>query len=188
MIVDTHIHVWNLDKAEYPWIDRDNSILNRTWNIEELENERKKAGVTKGVLVQSSGNFEDTDWMLEVAEQTDWIAGVVVWLPLTDPFATQKALEEKFLKEKYFKGVRHQIHDERDTKWLLQEIFTIAGSRRSAIHSKRPLMSIIIITHVRKANRITQLVLQIFFWEILIKRDDTISCGSTADPGMVNNQ
>jgi L-fuconolactonase len=29
-------------------------------------------------------------------------------------------LEEKFLKEKYFKGVRHQVHDEKDPKWLLQ--------------------------------------------------------------------
>jgi L-fuconolactonase len=41
-------------------------------------------------------------------------------LPLTDPNATQQILEERFLKEKYFKGVRHQVHDEKDTKWLLQ--------------------------------------------------------------------
>jgi hypothetical protein len=25
---------------------------------------------------------------------------------------------ERFLKEKYFKGVRHQIHDEKDPKWV----------------------------------------------------------------------
>ena len=121
MIVDTHIHVWDFEKADYPWLAGNTSILNRTWKIEELEIERKKTAVTTGVLVQASVNFEDSDWMMEVAKQTDWIAGVVAWLPLIDPVATQKALEEKYLKQKYFKGVRHLIHDEPNSDWLLQD-------------------------------------------------------------------
>lgn len=119
-IIDTHVHVWDLEKADYPWLKDDESILNRTWRIEEIENERKQAGITAGVLVQASGNPEDTNLMLETAHNTDWISGVVVWLPLMEPNATHRLLEERFLKEKYFKGVRHQIHDEKDTKWLLQ--------------------------------------------------------------------
>ena len=77
MIVDTHIHVWDLERAKYPWLEGDTSILNRTWKIEELENERKSAGIAEGILVQASGNFEDTDVMMEVAKKTDWITGVV---------------------------------------------------------------------------------------------------------------
>lgn len=119
-IIDTHIHVWNFDKATYPWLDGNTSILNRTYHIEEIEKERKDVNVTGGVLVQASNNLEDTNWMLEVAASTEWIQGVVGWLPLTDPAATQKLLEETYLKEKYFKGVRHLIHDEADPKWLLQ--------------------------------------------------------------------
>lgn len=120
MIVDTHVHVWDLDKAEYPWLKDDTSILNQTWRIEQVEAERKKAGVTNGVLVQASGNVEDTTLMLETARQSDWINGVVCWIPLIDTKATQRILEERYLKEKYFKGIRHQIHDEKDTRWLLQ--------------------------------------------------------------------
>jgi L-fuconolactonase len=119
-IIDTHVHIWNLEKVDYPWLKGDESILNRTWRIEEIENERKRVGVIAGVLVQAAGNLEDTELLLETAGKTDWIAGVVAWLPLTDPNATQQILEERFLKEKYFKGVRHQVHDEKDTKWLLQ--------------------------------------------------------------------
>ena len=119
-IIDTHVHVWDLEKAKYPWLEGDNSILNRTWQIDEITQERKEAGITAGVLVQASGNLEDTDLMLETAYKTDWIFGVVGWLPLMDVNATQELLEERFLKEKYFKGVRHQIHDETDPKWLLQ--------------------------------------------------------------------
>jgi len=119
-IIDTHVHIWDLGKAQYSWLQGDNSILNRTWRIEEIENDRKEAGITAGVLVQASGNIEDTELMLETAYKTDWIYGIVGWLPLMDSKATQRSLEERFLKEKYFKGVRHQIHDEKDSKWLLQ--------------------------------------------------------------------
>src|SRR6185503_12460316 len=119
-IVDTHVHVWDLDRAEYPWLTGDNSLLNRTWRIEEIENERREAGITTGVLVQASGNAEDTDLMFETAKKTKWIIGVVGWLPLMDEEGTQHILEERYLNEKYFKGVRHQIHDEKDPKWLLQ--------------------------------------------------------------------
>jgi len=119
-IIDTHVHVWDIEKADYPWLEGDQSILNRTWQIEEIENERKQAGITAGVLVQASGNLEDTELMLDTARKTDWIAGIVAWLPLMDTEATQGLLEERFLKEKNFKGVRHQLHDEKDAKWLLQ--------------------------------------------------------------------
>lgn len=119
-IVDTHIHVWDLSRAAYPWLQGDTSLLNNTWRIEQLEEERKKAGVTNGVLVQASSNIEDTEVMLETARGTEWINGVVCWLPLMNTAETQRILEEKYLGEKYFKGIRHQVHDEKDTKWLLQ--------------------------------------------------------------------
>jgi L-fuconolactonase len=121
-IIDTHVHVWDLQKADYPWLKGDQSLLNNTWASDQWEEERQKTKVTKGVLVQAAGNIADTDNMLDTARQTPWIAGVVVWLPLMDPVAMQRLLEERFLKEPYFKGVRHQIHDEPGAQWLLQPV------------------------------------------------------------------
>jgi L-fuconolactonase len=119
-LIDTHVHVWNFDRTEYSWLKNDTSILNRNYNIEELEEERLNVGVTEGILVQSANNFEDTDWMLEVAAKTDWINGVVGWVPLMDDEAVDQVLNEKYLLNEYFKGVRHLIHDEADANWLLQ--------------------------------------------------------------------
>lgn len=119
-MIDTHVHIWNFGKANYDWLNGNTSILNRTYDLEELDNERIAAGVIAGVLVQAANNFEDTNWMLENATKNDWIKGVVGWLPLLQPEQTYKALNEKYLHEKYFKGVRHLIHDEPDAKWLLQ--------------------------------------------------------------------
>jgi L-fuconolactonase len=59
--------------------------------------------------------------MLKVAADTDWITGVVGWLPLSDHYKTDKALKEKYSNNKYFKGVRHLIHDEPNHQWLLQD-------------------------------------------------------------------
>ena len=118
-IIDTHVHVWNFDRAEYAWLKGDTTILNRSYHLEELEEERIRAGVTDGILVQAANNADDTEWMLEVAGRTPWICGVVGWLPLMDPDATETILSEKW--NPYLCGFRHLIHNEPDPRWLLQE-------------------------------------------------------------------
>lgn len=120
-IIDTHIHQWNLEKVEYEWLKGNTSILNKTYSIEQLTPHLNNAHVTEGILVQAANNFADTDMMLETAARTYWIKGVVGWLPLMDPDATEKALTEKYLNNKYFKGCRHLIHNENKAEWLLQD-------------------------------------------------------------------
>lgn len=120
-IIDTHIHIWNLEKVRYEWLEGDTSGLNRTYLLDELLPEMDATPVASGILVQAANNPEDTELMLEAARNNHEIVGVVGWLPLTDPGKTQRLLEERFLKEPYFKGVRHLIHHEPDPRWLLQE-------------------------------------------------------------------
>src|SRR5579872_433492 len=120
-VIDTHIHVWDLEKVEYPWLSGNVSILNRTYALEELEAERKAAGVSAGILVQAANSVEDTDWMLKTPEAHPWIRGIVGWLPLQDPEATGRLLEERYRPGGLLKGVRHLIHDEADPRWLLRD-------------------------------------------------------------------
>jgi L-fuconolactonase len=119
-IIDTHIHIWDFSRAEYAWLKGDTSILNRSYFINEIEEERKTAGITDGILVQAACNLDDTRLMLEVAAKNDWLHGVVCWLPLQNTKETERLLQEAFLPNQYFVGMRHLIHDEPDAKWLLQ--------------------------------------------------------------------
>lgn len=119
-MIDTHIHVWNFSKAKYDWLENDTSILNRNYNIDEIEEERKALDIDKGVLVQASNRIEDTTFMLEVANENDWIKGIVGWLPLMDTDACEKIISSQYMHQPLIKGFRHLIHDEADPRWLLQ--------------------------------------------------------------------
>lgn len=119
-IIDTHVHIWNLEKVTYSWLKGDTSILSRTYELNELNPQIQAAGVTQGVLVQAANNFQDTELMLEAAEDNDWIKGVVGWLPLMDPIASAEKLANDYLKNPYLKGIRHLIHNEPDPAWQLQ--------------------------------------------------------------------
>jgi len=118
--IDTHIHIWNFDRTAYSWLDGNTTILNRTYLIEELSPQLLDAGITEGVLVQAANTVEETMYMLEVAEQTSWLKGVVGWIPLLQPEETDRILSNGYAKHPLFKGVRHLIHDEPDSRWLLQ--------------------------------------------------------------------
>ena len=70
-------------------------------------------------MVQAANNIEDTAFMFECAAQYPWIIGVVGWVDLLNPETAKQQLETH-IQNKYFKGIRHLIHDEPDHNWLLQ--------------------------------------------------------------------
>ena len=36
-IIDTHLHIWDLDKFSLPWLDDEGEILNRTYLLEDYK-------------------------------------------------------------------------------------------------------------------------------------------------------
>jgi L-fuconolactonase len=118
-VIDTHMHSWDLQKVRYSWLDGDTSILAQNYYPSGIEDQLRAANVSAAVMVQAANNIEDTEFMFECAEQYPWIIGVVGWVDLLNPETAKKQLEAH-LKNKYFKGIRHLIHDEPDHNWLLQ--------------------------------------------------------------------
>src|SRR5437870_1948044 len=59
----------------------------------ELDPQVTDCGVSATVVVQSANERSDTDAMLEHANATSWIAGVVAWVPLMDPPAAAAELD-----------------------------------------------------------------------------------------------
>lgn len=120
MIVDCHQHFWDLERVAYPWLVPAFGPIYRSFAPHELEPQLRAAGVDRTVLVQSANSFEDTDSMLAHAHEHAWIGAVVGWVPLEDPGAVARALDERYLGEPRFTGVRHLNHDEPDPDWLVR--------------------------------------------------------------------
>lgn len=77
MIVDTHQHFWNLDRVAYPWLTPEAGPIYRTFEEGDLQPELDSCGITDTVLVQSMDSYEDTDFMLEVADRWPRVRAVV---------------------------------------------------------------------------------------------------------------
>ena len=120
MIIDTHQHLWDLDRVAYPWLVPEFGPIARSFVPADLEPQLAPAGVTHTVLIQSANSYADTEYMFEQAARYSWIAGVSGWVPLLYPDVAGRAIE-RFKRNPLFVGMRHLIHNEADPKWLLQE-------------------------------------------------------------------
>src|SRR5207245_6608330 len=64
----------------------------------------------------------ETQSFLELAAETDFISGVVGWVDLTEPNIADVVLGlRRGRGGSHLVGVRHQVHDEPDPRWLLRE-------------------------------------------------------------------
>lgn len=119
MRIDAHHHLWDPTRRDYPWMGADLAKIRRRFGLEDLEPLLAANRIDATVLVQTVSSVEETREFLTVAGQTDFIAGVVGWVDLTDPSVGAR-IQELRLGDGGQKlvGIRHQVHDEVDPNWL----------------------------------------------------------------------
>lgn len=121
--VDAHHHVWDLSVREQTWmVGEEMAPIRRNFSVDDLVPLAAEAGVTSTVLVQTVGAVAETGEFLEVAAGNGLVAGVVGWVDLTaadvgDVLAELKARPDG----EWLKGIRHQVHDEADPRWLCRD-------------------------------------------------------------------
>jgi len=122
MTVDAHHHFWDPSRREYPWMGEELSAIRRRFGPEELRPLLAQNKVDQTVLVQTISSVDETREFLETAGETDFIAGVVGWIDLTEGSVTEAIVRLKGESGgNRLVGIRHQVHDEPDPQWLLRE-------------------------------------------------------------------
>ena len=81
-VIDSHHHFWKYDPIEYDWIDDSMKVIRKDFLPENLKTTIQEAGVDGVISVQARQSVEETDWLIGMAHQNDFIKGVVGWLPL----------------------------------------------------------------------------------------------------------
>lgn len=121
-IVDAHHHLWDVTRRDYPWMTDEVASLRRTYSINDLAPELAAHGVSQTVVVQATSSTEETEELLDIAGESDVVAGVVGWVDLRDPGAADVLAH---LRDRpggdHLVGIRHQVHDEPDPEWLLRD-------------------------------------------------------------------
>jgi L-fuconolactonase len=114
--IDAHHHFWRYTKKEYAWIAEDMGVLARDFSPEDLRRELLASGIHGSIAVQARPTLEETCWLLRLADDFDFIRGVVGWAPLAGP--EFPALIERLQECEKLKGLRHVIQDEPDEDFM----------------------------------------------------------------------
>ncbi|MBL0768507.1 amidohydrolase family protein [Sphingopyxis sp. DHUNG17] len=118
MIIDAHHHLWKADRGDYHWMSPDLPVLARDYLVDDIAPLLRKAGVDRTILVQAAQTEAETDFLLQIAEETDFIAGVTGWLDLSaDDFEARFAHYRRHPK---FVAIRPMLQDIDDDAWILQ--------------------------------------------------------------------
>jgi len=120
--VDSHQHFWQLSRNDYSWLTPELTLLYKDFLPEQLAPILSDYNVSQTILVQAADTEEETHFLLQLANNTEFVAGVVGWIDMEGPLAITKLAN--LAKNPYFKGIRPMLQDIDDINWILKDEFT----------------------------------------------------------------
>jgi predicted TIM-barrel fold metal-dependent hydrolase len=125
-IIDTHQHLWDLDKFRLPWL-KPGTPLARSHTLADYKTAAARIGIVKTVYmevdVEESQQQAEADFVIATCKQPDsgMVAGVVSGRPAVDGF---RAYAAQFKGSPHIKGIRQVLHaDSTPAGYCLQPEF-----------------------------------------------------------------
>ena len=122
MIIDSHQHFWKYEPIKHDWIDDDMSVIRRDFSPSDLAKVYQENSIDGCVAVQADQTLEETDFLIDLAFNNNFIKGIVGWVDLRAE-NIEKVLE-KYSSDKIVKGFRHVVQGEPDHNFLLRPNFS----------------------------------------------------------------
>ncbi|HWC89729.1 MAG TPA: amidohydrolase family protein, partial [Pirellulales bacterium] len=108
LTIDAHQHFWQLGRQpfDYRWLDAPQlKPIRRDYLPADLKPLIDRVHVDRTVFVQTQHNTEENRWVLGLAQEHPFIAGVVGWVDLASPACEEQVQEFKRFPK--FVGIRH---------------------------------------------------------------------------------
>lgn len=111
-MIDTHLHLWQLDTGWYGWNTPALGAVHADSTADAVVSPMDRVGVTSAIVVQAADTVAETDWLLDQVRQQPTLGGIVGYLPLDD----LRILEEMLASYQGtpLVGVRQLWHDHPD--------------------------------------------------------------------------
>ncbi|MBY6151610.1 amidohydrolase family protein [Vannielia litorea] len=116
MKIDAHQHFWKIDRGDYGWMDESVAAIRKDYGPESLAPFAEACGVGGTVLVQAAPTVAETEFLLEIADESPLVQGVVGWIDLERDVPGQLAR----IAHPALKSLRPMLQDIEDTEWLLR--------------------------------------------------------------------
>ena len=119
--IDAHHHFWLYDPARHEWITDEMSAIRKDFLPKDFEPILKQNGISGSVLVQVDQTETENDFQLKLAEENNFIKGVVGWVDLQADNIEERL--EFYKQYKKMKGFRHILQGEADRALMLKPAF-----------------------------------------------------------------
>ena len=119
MRIDAHQHFWRPSRGDYGWLTpQAHPAICRKFLPADLQPLLLDAGIERTILVQAAPTAAETDYLLGLAAETPFVAGVVGW---TD-FEAQNAAQQiaALAQQSKLVGLRPMLQDLDDDAWILR--------------------------------------------------------------------
>lgn len=118
-MIDAHLHLWQIGQHDCTWPTPGLTEIYRDFAVEDLLPLAQAVGVTGAVLVQAQESDVDTDYLLSVAQQSDFIKAVVGWVDLASPSAPARIAQ--LAQHPKLRGLRPMLQGLPEDDWILGE-------------------------------------------------------------------
>lgn len=116
MRVDSHQHFWQVSRGDYDWMSPSVAILYRDYFPEDLKPSLAKHCIDKTILVQAAPTMAETDFLLGLAQQHEFVGGVVGWLDLESTDFPRKLAE--YERKPKLVAIRPMLQDLPDDNYI----------------------------------------------------------------------
>lgn len=114
--IDAHQHFWRLARGDYAWLTPALGAIYRDFGPDDLAPHLAAHGIAASILVQAAPTHAETAFLLDLADRTPFVAGVVGWTEFAAPDAA--AMIARLAAHPHLVGLRPMVQDIADDDWL----------------------------------------------------------------------
>ncbi len=108
--LDSHQHFWQFDPIRDNWITEDMEVIRHDFLPPDLKPLLEANGIQGCIAVQADQSETETDFLLALVEEYDFIKGVVGWVDLCSPKIHERL--DHYSQFTKLKGFRHILQAE----------------------------------------------------------------------------
>jgi len=119
--IDAHQHFWKYDPVRDAWINESMAVIQRDFLPADIQPLLSNNGIHGCVAVQADQSEAENKFLLNLADQHDFIKGVVGWIDLQSGNIQEQL--SQYSQYKKLKGFRHILQGEKQRDFMLRPAF-----------------------------------------------------------------